>query len=388
MNQTFEMVPIGATSDTKWVVMDNSLYKTNQNEDGVNAHYCVVMPTVTLGRELGERYKVLRGLRGTSQSRNFQSEDDFYMEWSVVKQGSNYVNTVDKTSNVKIKALSPLDQQDVFFSVENIQEGEVVYLSLILTVVSGGESYEAYGNQVIIRGDPENSNFRIYKCENGRLINEVVYDSAIEASIMSALGGEYLHSHWTRTDNGNKKLIKPYLKKMLKDRDRIRKVPGGLEKEVDEEGNEVTSSIYGFQSIQDEYKLYAHGRDVTEEAILTLTKVHPGDALDNSLVKTPRMDLFHIAVDNRTYLQPVGYNGIPLPLLNPSDDAINGVKLYYPGRSSHGSTGQRSNNCGKSNNQTNNNSGFYNNALGPNNPRPSSSNSCYRNQKPNNCCKK
>lgn len=388
MRNNHEMMPIGATSDTEWVIMDNSLYKTNQDVNGVNQHYCVVMPTTTLGPGLATRYKVLRGLRGTSQSRNFQSEDDFSIEWSIVKQGSNYVNTLDKTSNVKIKALTPLDQQDISFSVQDIQEGEVVYLSLILTVVSGGKSYEAYGNHVIIRGDPENTNFRIYKCENGRLINEVIYDMAIEGSIMSALSGEHLHSHWTRTDNGNKKFIKPYLRKMLKDINRIRKVRGGAELEIDAEGNEVLASTYGFQSIQDEYKLYAHGRDVTEEAILTLTRVHPSDGLDNSLIKKPSMKLFHIAVDNRTYLQPVGYNGISLPLLNPSADAIHGVKLYYPGRSSHASSGQKSENCDKSNNQTNNNSGFYNNALSGNNPNPRSTSNCYKKQKPNNCCKK
>lgn len=385
---TSEMLPIGYQSDTKWVIIDNSLWKTNQNEDGVNQHYCVVMPTVTLGPGLATRYKVLRGLRGTAQSRNFQSEDDFFMEWTIVKQGSNYVNTIDKTSNVQIKALTPLDQQDVSFSVENIQEGEVVYLSLILTVTSGGESYEAYSNQVIIRGDPENTNFMIYKCENGRLINEVVYDIAIEAAIMSALDGEFLHSHWTRTDNGNKKFIKPYLKEMLQNRNRIRKVTGGLELETDPEGDQVLTSTYGFQSIQDEYKLYAHGRDVTEEAILTLVRVNPSDGLDNSLVKNPSSTVFHAAVDNRTYLQPVGYNGIALPLLNPSTDFIHGVKLYYPGRSAHVSSGQQSSHCSKSNNQTNNNSGFYNNALSGNNPNPSSSPSCYRNQTPNNCCRK
>lgn len=381
------ILPKGAKDNTKWVTMDSSLYKTNTDLNGESVHYAVVMPSATIGPGLATSFKRLRGRYTQANARAAQGVNDFGIEWKVVKQGSNFVNSIDHTSNVQINALTPLDQQDVVFSVSNIQKGEVVYLSLIITVTSAGEKYEAYGNHVIYREDPINTNFRIFKCENGRLINEVIFDSPIEKSMLEAIHGTHLHTHWSRTDNGSNPYIKPYLRDKLKNLNKRRKVRGGTEVLTKSDDEQITSTTYGMQFIQDEYKMYAHGREVTESAILTLNKQNPDDALDIAPTKELKRIVKRMAIFNRTFNQPVGYNGFTIPLFNPSEALIRSAKLYFPGRSSHGTMGVQTNSCSKSNNQTNQNSGFYNNQ-NSNNPNPNGTNSCYRTNNTNNCCQK
>lgn len=359
-----------ARHPTKYIVVDSSLYKTLKDHDSV-----AIVPTIEIGA--GINMDGYQTFSSDSSSSGFGSrssggylgnilgpgssydQGDFSLHWNITYTGSNFKNALEYHSVAEVSPLTDWNEKNIKFKVSGLQEGEVFFFRVCLTIRSGSYTYKGFGNQIACRGNPINTKFRIYKIKNGRTIQEDIYDNAIQSSISTALRGAALDLDWKNTDNGRKVYLKNYMKNFHRKKDQPGKRPQGVIRHKTPEGfRNFTRTTYGFRHITDEKDFYACGNTIDMLSIQSLFDQNPRNNLKKGLSYEPNPKDISDAMRNIQYDQPQGYTAFDFPLLNPG--TLKERVMYYPGRSAHGASGEQTSTCDASSaDDTNNNNDMY-----------------------------
>ena len=116
----------------------------------------------------------------------FSSEPDTYI-WTLGTAYSNYTESKEEWSKFSISVASGgLDEKHLGIRVQNIRDGEAVFIPISITVSKGGESASYSCKTVVVMGSPRSTPITISGIKNGRLIYTKIYQDAIERRIKNA----------------------------------------------------------------------------------------------------------------------------------------------------------------------------------------------------------
>lgn len=324
-----------------YATIDSSIYKTCLDENGDDENSVIIVP------------KISHPAANVAIHNGKNIAIDTY-NWSVQKVNSNFKNAVGKKTFATVTPLTPTNQRFVSFKVNNIQDGEVVFVHLACAIEDSRYSghlddlhYEfggiIYSNQVAYRGDPINTEFKIWTSNNGKIEQSIIYDSPIELTIEKAnTGDSFFFPDISVTANGSKETIANHLERWEHYRDNNidfstieTSVPTS---QRDAQGNVNFKVKSASRFIQKETVFYSHGRSLDTDSIETLLYQNPRNSIGDGVLHKPDPQHFYNAHQNRRRQSP-GYNSYIYPLLNPIITESSTVPFFFPGRSGHGGVG-------------------------------------------------
>ncbi len=248
---------------------------------------------------------------------------------------------------VKLSPLTPTNQKNGIFKGKNIQDGEVVFIQGDCFIEDSGNAgaldnfdYEfgngIYSNQVVYKNNPINTKFKIWTNKNGKLIQDLIYDSPIEHTMQ--LANEARTNFFNKieqTANGSKESIAEHLarfEELKNSNSDFSSIDTDNVLSVNSRGEYVTKNKRSAAFIKDELAFYAHGRSLDEASIRTLLSQHPANAISTGPRKKPDFNLFVAAHQHRRRQSP-GYNSYIFPMLNPEvipKDGLEKETFFFP----------------------------------------------------------
>ena len=336
-----------ATDPDFYATVDSSIYKSLLDKDGEEENSVVIAPRIH---------------HNNGHYEGTQINIDTY-DWRIIKINSNFKNAVNYQSFAEVVPLTPTNQKNVAFKVKNIQDGEVVFIQIACFIEDQGNvgalddfDYEfgngIYSNQVAYKKDPINTKFRIWTTKNGKLIQDLIYDSAIEQTMQFANEARVnFFNKLEQTSNGSRESITEHLirfEELKNNNADFSSIDTNDVLSVNSSGQYVTKSKKSVAFIKDELAFYAHGRSLDEASIRTLLSQNPSNSITTGPRLKPDFALFVAAHQHRRRQSP-GYNSYMYPMLNPAVSPKNSMEndtFFFPGRSGHGGTGGGNQICG------------------------------------------
>ncbi len=268
--------------------------------------------------------------------------------WQIIDVNSNFKNAQGFQSMATATFVGQSNTSNPIIKVNQIQDGEVIFINLFCELSDGATTKTSNSNQVAYRGDPINTAFTIFYSRNGKLTHEVVYDSPIELQILTAnFDARGVFPNVGETAQGIKQTIGEHLFDLesidtTKD---LSSLSNANVRKQTKNGQETKVKTINFSFVKDENLFYAHGRSLDDESIGTLLHQNPVNSFHTHVEREADPSYFMKAIDNKRTQNP-GFNSFINPMLNPAMPVKTSVKLFFPGRSGHGANGPSNQGCG------------------------------------------
>jgi hypothetical protein len=129
----------------------------------------------------------------------FSSEPNTFV-WTLGSAYSNFSESHEEGSKFSVSVSSGgLDEKHISIRVEDIKNGEVVFVPVSVTVSNGGESASYSCKITVLKGSPRSTPITIKGIKNGRLIYTKIYQNSIERRIEKA---RIKNNEWVSSETG------------------------------------------------------------------------------------------------------------------------------------------------------------------------------------------
>ena len=167
-----------------YITVDNSIWRTPRTlEDNTEGEQVNILPTVNFFKD----------------NADFELESEFpdyysvttphSYDWKILQSKSNFKNAFLKQTFYEVKTYG-MNTQYPRIKVENIQEGEVIFMLLECRAKnSEGQNFWVKSIQAVIKGEPINSSFEVITEHLGAPKRTRVFDSPIEKHLLDACAG-------------------------------------------------------------------------------------------------------------------------------------------------------------------------------------------------------
>jgi hypothetical protein len=119
---------------------------------------------------------------------DFSEEPDTFL-WSIGSITSNFSNSASETSTITSSALTPFDQKHFSIKIDNISDGEVVWVPVSLTASKDAESASITMTCSVARGTPRTCSVLVKMVTDGRLGAIDIVEDTIENQIEDVMCG-------------------------------------------------------------------------------------------------------------------------------------------------------------------------------------------------------